>query len=113
MKLPLPVPLPPSGLPAASRIESSSARSKRMFPFPVPVAMVTALTAPLPETLDTLAPLSPVVASVKSAEPRPVTASLNVTVKRTDANAVGLGSTRTLEKTDGGVLSIVYDGPSR
>src|SRR2546423_493481 len=49
---------------AASTIESSSTRSRRIVPSPEPVATVTMYVLPDPLTLDTLGPLTPVVVSV-------------------------------------------------
>ena len=45
VKLPLPVPVPPSLLPTSSVIESSSVRSRRSVPSPAPVVTVTVSVA--------------------------------------------------------------------
>src|SRR5437867_3733041 len=54
-----------------------------------------------------LAPLSPVVASAKTAAVTPDTDSLNVTVNETLEAVVGLAPARTIDCTTGGVRSIV------
>jgi hypothetical protein len=61
----------------------------------------TVYVVPLPVTLETEAPVTPVVVSEKSEESTPVTLCENVTVKSTEAAFVGVLLTRVMEETVG------------
>jgi len=63
--------------------------------------------APVPLTPVTEAPVTPVVSMAKDAITTPVTASLKVTVKSTEAALVGLAPTRVMLLTVGAALSTV------
>src|SRR5665811_1455176 len=82
--------------------------SRRSVPLRLPVltVTVTVYVAPEPLTLVTDAPTTPVVVKLKSVMPTAVTASENLTLKRTLDAAVGLGSMRRLEMTMGALQSV-------
>src|SRR5207302_7569281 len=96
-----PRPAPPRELVKGSLIESLSVTSRRMEPDPVPVLTVTVYVVPLPVTLVSEAPATPLVVRVKSVRSTPVTLSLKVTVKSTLAALVGLPAARTIDCTTG------------
>ena len=110
VKLPLPVPVPPSLLPAPSTIESSSTRFSPSVPS-LPVLTVTVYVVPLPLTPVMVAPVAPAPTSEKSVEPTPVTLSLKTAVQWTMPALVGVASTLTIELAVGAVLSTVYVWP--
>ena len=85
MKLPLPVPDPPSAM-LPSVMESSSTSLSATLPvLAVPVLAVTVQVVPLPVTLDTLAPVAPPVrVKPKSLGSTPVTLVLKTTDQVTD-----------------------------
>src|ERR687887_258002 len=93
VKLPFPVPVPPSLFPAVSVMVSSSTRFSPSDPSPAPVEAVTVYEDPEPETPMMEGEVRPVLARAKSEEPIPVTVSENVTVQCTEDATVGLGST--------------------
>src|SRR5262249_46126042 len=79
-KLPLAEPRPPSGLPPASRIESSSTRFSLKVPWPEMPLKVTVYADPLPLTTSGDATATPPdKVSAKSVASTPVTGWLNVT----------------------------------
>ena len=107
MKLPLPAPVPPSGLLAASLTESLSTRFRPSVPLPEPVETLTVRVASDPVTPLIDAPLMPLPGSVKSPASTPVTGSLKVTVKSTLPALVGSVLARLIDCTAGATLSIV------
>ena len=86
-------------------MESSSTRFRPTLPSPEPVFTVTVYVVPLPLTVLTDAPDTPVVASEKSLASTPVTTSLNVTANWTLARFVGVEVARLIEDTEGAVAS--------
>ena len=80
VKSPLPAPAPPSGLPLASAMESSSTRFSPSVPKPLSPLIVTEYVAPLPATTTGVVAVKLDRANAKSAASTPVTGSLNVTV---------------------------------
>jgi hypothetical protein len=103
---PLPAPAPPSGFAVASRIVSSVDQIEADGPVPPPVETVTVRVAPLPVTPVTLGATLPVVLSAKSAASTPVTLSLKVVVNWIELALVGVGPTRAIETTVGGVATV-------
>ena len=81
MKLPLPAPVPPKGVPDELMIESSSIRLNPRVPVPVPMLTVTVYVLPLPVTLATDGVVRPLLGTTtKSLRSTPVTLSLKVAV---------------------------------
>ena len=108
----MPVPTPASGLPAPSMMLSLSCSDSVSEPL-TPVA--TVIVRVLPESADAEvmdAPEVPVPERAKSLVPTPVTASVKVTSHCTDDALVGVGPTRTIELTTGGVLSVTVRVPA-
>ena len=88
-------------------IESSSTRLSPSVPAPVPVVAVTLYVVPLPVTLVIRGdPPSPPFTSAKSAAFTPITISLKVTFHGILFAPVGVDDARTINRTEGAVVSV-------
>src|SRR5438045_2913720 len=113
MKLPFPVPAPPSGCETASTIVSLSRAFKPRVPSPRPVDAVTVHVVPEPLTLVIAASdTEPPDTIAKSDASTPVTASLKVMVQETEDPVAGSAEARLTDTITGGALSIKYDWPA-
>src|SRR5688572_18517650 len=91
-----------TALPPMSAADGAAAMASWRVPSPDPVETDTILAAPEPVMPLMPAPVSPPTVRTKFEASTPVTGSLKVTVKSTDAALVGDPPTRTIDRTVGG-----------